>query len=84
MTDIHSCSYYCDRPECIKAQRDELREKLAIIKSYPGKDNSAQSPQRTWVGLDYQDKSKFSAWLDHKTDDEVFTAIDDLLRKMNT
>lgn len=24
MTDIHSCSYYCDRPECIKAQRDEL------------------------------------------------------------
>ena len=29
MTDIHSCSYYCDRPECIKAQRDELRERLA-------------------------------------------------------
>jgi hypothetical protein len=26
---IHSCSYYCDRPECIKAQRDELRERLA-------------------------------------------------------
>ena len=25
--DIHTCSYYCDRPECIKAQRDELREK---------------------------------------------------------
>jgi hypothetical protein len=34
--DIHSCSYYCDRPECIKAQRDELRDKLA---------------RRTWVGL---------------------------------
>lgn len=29
MTDVHSCSYYCDRPECIKAQRDELRERLA-------------------------------------------------------
>ena len=29
MTDIHSCSYYCDRPKCIKAQRDELRERLA-------------------------------------------------------
>jgi hypothetical protein len=28
MTDIHSCSYYCERPECIKAQRDELRDKL--------------------------------------------------------
>jgi len=26
--EIHSCSYYCDRPECIKAQRDELRDKL--------------------------------------------------------
>ena len=25
-SDIHSCSYYCDRPECIKAQRDELRD----------------------------------------------------------
>jgi hypothetical protein len=26
--NIHSCSYYCDRPACIKAQRDELRDKL--------------------------------------------------------
>ena len=26
--DIHSCSYYCDRPECIKRQRDELREQV--------------------------------------------------------
>jgi hypothetical protein len=26
--DIHSCSYYCDRPECIKAQRDELRDRI--------------------------------------------------------
>ena len=29
MTDIHSCSYHCDKPECIKAQRDELRSRLA-------------------------------------------------------
>jgi hypothetical protein len=28
MTDIHTCSYYCDRPNCIKHQRDELREAL--------------------------------------------------------
>ena len=33
---IHSCSYYCHQPECIKVQRDELRDKLY---------------QRTWVGL---------------------------------
>jgi hypothetical protein len=26
--DIHSCSYYCDRPECVKAQRDELRARV--------------------------------------------------------
>lgn len=25
MTDIHSCSYYCDRPNCVKAQRDWFR-----------------------------------------------------------
>ena len=31
MTEIHSCSYYCDRPECIKRQRDELRERLERI-----------------------------------------------------
>lgn len=24
--DIHTCSYECQRPACIKAQRDELRE----------------------------------------------------------
>ena len=26
--DIHTCSYYCSRPACIEAQRNELREKL--------------------------------------------------------
>jgi hypothetical protein len=26
--NIHTCSYYCDRPECVLAQRDELRQKL--------------------------------------------------------
>ena len=26
--DVHTCSYYCERPECVKAQRDELRERL--------------------------------------------------------
>ena len=31
MTDIHSCSLHCDRPGCIKAQRDELRDKMAQL-----------------------------------------------------
>lgn len=26
MDSGHSCSYYCERPECIKAQRNELRD----------------------------------------------------------
>ena len=30
-SDLHSCSYYCDRPECIKAQRDELRAKYVAL-----------------------------------------------------
>lgn len=25
---IHSCSYHCTNPLCIKAQRDELRDKF--------------------------------------------------------
>lgn len=28
MNDIHTCSYSCERPECIKAQRDELAARL--------------------------------------------------------
>jgi hypothetical protein len=37
--DIHSCGYYCDRFACIKAQRDELRDKLfsnQAVKTYSG------------------------------------------------
>ena len=28
MSEIHSCSYYCTRPACVLAQRDEMRDKL--------------------------------------------------------
>ena len=28
--DIHTCSYYCDRPACVLRQRDELRDKLFV------------------------------------------------------
>ena len=28
-TDIHNCSLYCDRPGCIKAQRDQMRDEFA-------------------------------------------------------
>jgi hypothetical protein len=32
-TDIHSCGYYCNRPACIEAQRNELRDKLFEIRT---------------------------------------------------
>lgn len=41
-------------------------------------------PQQTWVGLDHHDKKKFSSWLDHKSDDEVFTAIEAKLKELNS
>jgi len=37
--DIHSCGYYCNRPTCIEAQRNELRDKLfsdQAVKTYSG------------------------------------------------
>ena len=30
---IHSCSYYCERPECIKRQRDELRDAAPVAQT---------------------------------------------------
>lgn len=49
MCDLHTCSYYCDRPECIKAQRDELRAKYVkledrfngVLQSYEDQANQA-------------------------------------------
>ena len=35
---MHTCSYYCERPDCIRAQRDELRQKL-------------EQAEKQWVGL---------------------------------
>jgi hypothetical protein len=44
----HTCSYYCDRPECIRAQRDELREAIA---------------KREWVSLTVDEiKELYNQW----------------------
>lgn len=29
--DVHSCGYHCILPQCIEAQRDELRERVAEL-----------------------------------------------------
>ena len=28
-TEFHSCGLHCDRPACIKAQRDQMRDEFA-------------------------------------------------------
>ena len=30
MNTIHSCGYHCDKPGCIKAQRDDLVKKFIV------------------------------------------------------
>jgi hypothetical protein len=58
--DIHSCGYYCDRFACIKAQRDELRNKLfsdQAVKTYSGgKPNYTQPIEKKWVGLTEEER----------------------------
>jgi hypothetical protein len=49
MDDIHSCSYFCDRPACIKAQRDKLREILY---------------EREWQGLTDDELNDLARWAD--------------------
>jgi hypothetical protein len=39
--NIHSCSYYCNRPDCIKAQRDELVKRLETD------ENGCKRPERS-------------------------------------
>jgi len=51
---MHTCSYYCDRPECIRAQRDELRQKLEQAEQIVPSDYS-NSHQREWVGLTHDE-----------------------------
>jgi len=43
----HSCSYHCDRPECIKAQRDELREHLKRIDAQ----SVSVEPEIIYIGI---------------------------------
>ena len=46
-------------------------------------DDDIQDYKKPWVGLTDQEKILFSTWLDYKSDDEVFTAIETKLREKN-
>jgi len=67
--DIHSCGYYCDRFACIKAQRDELRDKLfegQAVKTYSGgKPNYTQPIEKKWVGLTDEEIELLCEQADH-------------------
>lgn len=50
--DIHSCGYYCDRPACIEAQRNELRDKLfseQAVKAYSGGKPNYTQPDEAMI-----------------------------------
>jgi hypothetical protein len=56
-TDIHSCGYYCDRPACIVAQRDELRDKLfegQAVKTYSGGKPNYTQPEEKIAEFKFQ------------------------------
>ena len=83
--NIHTCSYYCDRPDCIKAQRDELRQKL---EKADGLDKLVAEnqrlglydpPKREWVGLTDEE---FEQLLSEFGDDPRFLAVEIEIRLM--
>ena len=60
---IHSCCWFCELPNCVKAQRDELRERITEMQ-----DNGLQQKQ-----IDRLIKKEVSATVD--TLDEIAAAI---------
>ena len=63
MSDIHSCSYYCSRPACVLAQRDELRDAIEALRAelaaarallracLPELDGEGVTIHRVWAAL---------------------------------
>ncbi len=50
---IHTCSYYCERPECVRRQRDELRNLLAETLEDVRKTKHEQKGVVAWARLVY-------------------------------
>lgn len=57
--DIHTCSYSCERPACIKAQRDELAQRLlelvaqAVAAEREACAKVAEERTTAWTEYDY-------------------------------
>jgi restriction endonuclease S subunit len=65
---MHTCSYYCEKPECVLAQRDELRQKL-------------EQAEKQWVGLTDEEKEEIGK--EKNRWDEIFEAIEAKLKEKN-
>ena len=65
MTDsIHSCGYHCERPNCVKRQRDELVRKYVVEQEAPE------------LSDDEERKAFEAAYLEHIDPDAVFDRYD--------
>jgi hypothetical protein len=81
----------CDEASCKEEDMTNdqvekiIKSNMMLQMNFAGiKADFEEASQKQWVGLTKKDKSLFSSLLDHKTDDEVFTAIDNLLKERNT
>jgi hypothetical protein len=87
--DIHSCGYYCHRPACIEAQRNELRDKLFEIRtserSIQTSDRQAAESSRSWVGLTDDEKKAIYEKADAENwhDQPLLEAVEALLKEKN-
>lgn len=67
--DIHSCSFYCERAACIKAQRDEMRERLELDAVDAARYRWLRAQSRPWTGwysLEALDSKIDAATTSHK------------------
>jgi len=82
---IHTCSYSCDRPECIRAQRDYLRDRLEALTAAQQQGLKVVEPVRNqappgsreaeMVVLETDDEGTPTIWCDPE--------IADLVRALN-
>ena len=63
--DLHSCSWFCEQPLCVLAQRDELRDRMAELERDAARYRWLRGPDRIEV-----------AYLINKSDADLDAAID--------
>lgn len=75
----HTCSYSCDRPECIKAQRDELaaaaaQEAVAWQRRYIGATRGNRPVEWHTITKDEFEATKAGKWADRYEVREIYAA----------